>query len=47
MDHGLVKRLRGDVGDRLAEQRRLDAAAGMPPMTGEDERQFARALVSG
>jgi pilus assembly protein CpaF len=46
MDHGLVKRLRGDVGDRLAEQRRLDAAAGMPPMTGEDERQFARALVS-
>src|ERR1700759_1780670 len=46
MDHGLVKRLRGDVGARLAEQRRLDAAAGMPPMTGEDERQFARALIS-
>src|SRR5215510_11928252 len=46
MDHGLVKRLRGEVGDRLAEQRRLDAAAGMPPMTGEDERQFARALIS-
>jgi pilus assembly protein CpaF len=46
MDHGLVKRLRGDVGDRLAEQRRLDAAAGMPPMSGEDERQFARALIS-
>src|SRR6266568_454751 len=46
MDHGLVKRLRGDVGDRLAEQRRLDAAAGMPPMTGEDERQFARAIIS-
>src|SRR6266478_5829486 len=46
MDHGLVKRLRGDVGDRLAEQRRLDAAAGMPPMTGEDERHFARALIS-
>src|ERR671925_329163 len=37
MDHGLVKRLRGDVGDRLAEQRRLDAAAGMPPMTREEE----------
>ncbi|MBV9384343.1 MAG: CpaF family protein, partial [Streptosporangiaceae bacterium] len=46
MDHGLVKRLRGDVGDRLAEQRRLDAAAGMPPMSSEDERQFARALIS-
>src|SRR5216683_548729 len=46
MDHGLVKRLRGDVGDRLAEQRRLDAASGIPPMSGEDERQFARALVA-
>jgi pilus assembly protein CpaF len=46
MDHGLVKRLRAEVGDRLAEQRRLDAAAGLPPMSGEDERQFARALVT-
>ena len=46
MDHTLVKRLRSDVGDRLAEQRRLDAAARMPPMTGEDERQFARAIIS-
>jgi pilus assembly protein CpaF len=46
MDHSVVKRLRGVVGDRLAEQRRMDAAAGMPPMSGEDERQFARAIVS-
>jgi Flp pilus assembly CpaF family ATPase len=46
VDHGVVKRLRGDVGDRLAEQRRLDAASGIPPMSGEDERQFARALVA-
>src|SRR4030081_326006 len=46
MNHVLVKRLRGDVGDRLAEQRRLDAASGMPPMSGEDERQFARAIVA-
>jgi pilus assembly protein CpaF len=46
VDHGVVKRLRGEVGDRLAEQRRLDAAAGMPPMSGEDERQFARALIA-
>jgi pilus assembly protein CpaF len=46
MDHGLVKRLRAEVGDRLAQQRRLDAAAGLPPMSGEDERQFARALVT-
>ena len=46
MDHSIVKRLRGDVGDRLAEQRRRDAAAGMQPMSGEDERQFARAIIA-
>jgi Flp pilus assembly CpaF family ATPase len=46
VDHGVVKRLRSLVGDRLAEQRRLDATAGMPPMTAEDERQFARALIA-
>jgi Flp pilus assembly CpaF family ATPase len=46
MDHALVKRLRQEVGDRLAQQRRMDAASGMPPMSGEDERQFARALIS-
>jgi Flp pilus assembly CpaF family ATPase len=46
MDHGVVKRLRGEVGDRLAEQRRIDAAAGLPVMSGEDERQFARALIA-
>src|SRR5919108_4075978 len=46
MDHSIVKRLRGDVGDRLAEQRRRDAAAGLQPMTGEDERQFARAIIA-
>ncbi|GAA3981721.1 ATPase, T2SS/T4P/T4SS family [Actinomadura viridis] len=45
MDHGLVKRLRQEVGDRLAQQRRLDASSGLAPMTGEDERQFARALI--
>jgi pilus assembly protein CpaF len=47
VDHSLVKRMRADVGDRLAEQRRLDAASGVPPMSGEDERQFARALIAG
>lgn len=46
MDHGIVKRMRAEVGDRLAVQRRVDAAAGMPPMSGEDERQFARALIA-
>jgi Flp pilus assembly CpaF family ATPase len=45
VDHSLVKRLRAEVGDRLAEQRRLDAAAGTPAMSGEDERQYARAMI--
>jgi pilus assembly protein CpaF len=45
VDHSVVKRLRGEVGDRLAEQRRLDAASGVPPMAGEDERQYARAVI--
>jgi pilus assembly protein CpaF len=46
MDHSVVKRLRGEVGDQLAEQRRLDSATGIAPMSGEDERQFARAIIS-
>jgi pilus assembly protein CpaF len=46
VDHNLVKRLRQEVGGRLADQRRLDAANGIPPMSAEDERQFARALIA-
>jgi Flp pilus assembly CpaF family ATPase len=46
MDHALVKRLRGEVGDQLAEQRRRDAATGAVPLSAEDERQFARALIA-
>jgi pilus assembly protein CpaF len=46
VDHTLVKRLRGEVGNRLAEQRRADAAAGLSPVSGEDERQFARAIIA-
>jgi pilus assembly protein CpaF len=46
MDHGLVKTLRQQVGDRLAEQRRLDAAAGRIPLSAEDERQYARAVIA-
>src|SRR5579863_3090363 len=45
VDHAVVKRLRSQVGDRLAEQRRLDGTSGVPPMSAEDERQFARALI--
>jgi pilus assembly protein CpaF len=46
MDHALVKRFRQEVGDRLATQRRDDAAVGLPPMSSEDERQFARAVIA-
>jgi Flp pilus assembly CpaF family ATPase len=46
MDHALVKRLRQEVGDRIAEQRRLDQLSGLSPMTGEDERQYARAVIA-
>jgi pilus assembly protein CpaF len=46
MDHALVKRFRQEVGDRLANQRRDDAAVGLPPMSSEDERQFARAVIA-
>ncbi|HEX8858754.1 MAG TPA: ATPase, T2SS/T4P/T4SS family [Actinomycetes bacterium] len=46
MDHALVKRFRQEVGDRLANQRRDDAAVGLPPMSPEDERQFARAVIA-
>src|SRR5262249_12995419 len=45
VDHAVVKRLRSQVGERLAEQRRLDGASGVPPMSAEDERQYARALI--
>jgi pilus assembly protein CpaF len=46
MDHALVKRFRQEVGDRLASQRRDDATVGLPPMSPEDERQFARAVIA-
>ncbi|BAW94113.1 type II/IV secretion system protein [Actinomyces sp. Chiba101] len=46
VDQDLVRRLREEVADLLAQQRRDDAVSGLPPMTGEDERQFARALIS-
>jgi Flp pilus assembly CpaF family ATPase len=45
MDHALVKRLRQEVGDRVAEQRRVDQLSGLPAMTPQDERQFARAVI--
>jgi Flp pilus assembly CpaF family ATPase len=46
LDQALVRRLREEVADVLARQRRDDAAAGVAAMSGEDERQFARAVIN-
>jgi pilus assembly protein CpaF len=46
VDQTLVRRFREEVADTLARQRRQDAATGVSPMTGEDERQFARAVIN-
>jgi pilus assembly protein CpaF len=46
MDHILVKQLRQEVGDRLAEQRHVDQVSGITPMSSEDERHYARAVIA-
>ena len=45
MDQSLVRRLREEVAEVLARQRREDTSNGLPQMSAEDERQFARAVV--
>jgi Flp pilus assembly CpaF family ATPase len=45
IDHDLVRRLRGQVAERLTEQRRRDQLAGITPMSVEDEREYARSLI--
>ncbi len=46
MDQQLLRRLREQVADTLSRQRREDAEANIPLMSTDDERQFARAVVS-
>jgi Flp pilus assembly CpaF family ATPase len=45
VDQQLVRHLREEVGDVLARQRREDVVNGIMPMSGEDERQFGRAVI--
>jgi Flp pilus assembly CpaF family ATPase len=45
VDQRVIRRLREEVAETLARQRRQDAADGIAPMTAEDERQFARAVI--
>ncbi|HET6563482.1 MAG TPA: ATPase, T2SS/T4P/T4SS family [Marmoricola sp.] len=44
-DPRLVRALRGQVADRLNQQRRSDEVLGRVAMSAEDERQFARSLI--
>ena len=45
IDHDLVRALRGQVADRLNEQRRRDQISGVSPMNVDDEREYARSLI--
>jgi pilus assembly protein CpaF len=45
MDHALVRRLRAEVAEKVATQRRDDAVLGLA-MPADDERQYARSLIS-
>jgi pilus assembly protein CpaF len=45
IDHELVRQLRNSVAERLGAQRRADGTSGVPPMTVEDEREYARSLI--
>src|SRR5699024_5840566 len=45
IDHSLVRQLRGQVAERLNEQRRRDQASGVAPMSTEDEREYSRSLI--
>jgi Flp pilus assembly CpaF family ATPase len=46
MDQLVLRRLRAEVADAVSRQRRDDADSGLPPMTSEDERQYARAVIA-
>ena len=46
MDQQLLRDLRTEVAESLSAQRREDSANGIPPMSSEDERQFARAVIA-
>ncbi len=46
MDQQLLRDLRKEVGESLSSQRREDETNGLPTMSAEDERQFARAVIA-
>jgi Flp pilus assembly CpaF family ATPase len=46
VDPGLVRRLQGEAGQRIAAAARTARDAGRAPLGGEDERQHARSVIS-
>ena len=46
MDQQLLRDLRKEVAESLSAQRREDSANGLPTMSSEDERQYARAVIA-
>ncbi|MGV9879839.1 SAV_2336 N-terminal domain-related protein [Streptomyces sp. NPDC003006] len=46
VDLQLARRFKEEAGDRIAEQRRRDRNMGVTPMSDEDEREYARAVVA-
>ncbi len=46
MDQQLLRDLRTEVAEALSAQRREDVGNGLPTMSSEDERQFARAVIA-
>ena len=46
INHQLVKRFRQEAGDRIAEQRHADQLGNALPMSPEDERQYAHAVIA-
>ena len=45
LDHGLVRRLQGQVADAMSAAKQARAAAGEGPLPAVDERQFAQSVA--
>jgi len=46
MDQQVLRDLRKEVAEALSSQRREDSEHGLPLMSAEDERQYARAVIA-
>jgi pilus assembly protein CpaF len=46
VDSGLMRQVHKDVGERLQRTQRERRQAGQPPLSGQNEQQFARKLIA-